>query len=106
MSDRQIHRVLSDGFDADSSELADRLLAEIAKLDDPHQDNVCFTVIKVLSLGAGEARQGTPKLNGKAGGQQRAKLAPVAEAQPSKSPSAGLFAFLRGLLSSSSGVLR
>ncbi len=47
LSNRQIRGVLSQNRRLDSSGIADRLLTELRELDDPEQDNVCFSVIKV-----------------------------------------------------------
>ncbi len=47
LSNRDIRRVLDETSNMDSTAIADRLLKELRELDDPEQDNVCFSVIKV-----------------------------------------------------------
>lgn len=46
LSDGHIRRVLVDNHGAPSSTIAEALIAEINRLDDPNQDNVCLTVLK------------------------------------------------------------
>ena len=43
----QIEKVLSRYRKARSTEIAERLLEELGRLNDPDQDNISFTVIKV-----------------------------------------------------------
>lgn len=57
LSNRDIRRVLAENADSDSTAIADRLLTELRELDDPEQDNVCFSVIKIAF--APEADAGT-----------------------------------------------
>lgn len=47
LSNAQITRILGKYRKARSTEIAERLLDEIDRLDDPDQDNISFTVIKV-----------------------------------------------------------
>ena len=47
LSDTDIQQVLIESPEASSSEIAELLLAGIAKLDDPYQDNVSFAVVRV-----------------------------------------------------------
>ncbi len=47
LTNTQIEKVLAKFRKTRSTEIAERLLAELAKLDDPDQDNISFTVIKV-----------------------------------------------------------
>ena len=49
LSERQIERVLRANVGATSSVIADLLKAEIEILDHPHQDNICYSIIKVGS---------------------------------------------------------
>jgi serine/threonine protein phosphatase PrpC len=47
LTNAQIERVLGRYRKARSTEIAERLLTEIHRLDDPDQDNISFTIIKV-----------------------------------------------------------
>jgi serine/threonine protein phosphatase PrpC len=47
LTNAQIEKVLSKYRKTRSTEIAERLLQELARLDDPDQDNISFTVIKV-----------------------------------------------------------
>jgi hypothetical protein len=47
LSNAQIEKVLAKYRKTRSTEIAERLLEELAKLGDPDQDNISFTVIKV-----------------------------------------------------------
>lgn len=47
LTNAQIEKVLSRHRKARSTEIAERLLEELMKLDDPDQDNISFTIIKV-----------------------------------------------------------
>jgi PPM family protein phosphatase len=47
LTNAQIERVLNKYRKTRSTEIAERLLDELVKLDDPDQDNISFTVIKV-----------------------------------------------------------
>jgi hypothetical protein len=47
LTNAQIERVVTKYRKARSTEIAERLLEELVKLDDPDQDNISFTVIKV-----------------------------------------------------------
>lgn len=106
LSDRQIQRILSEDGGADSSIIAERLLAGIATLDDPYQDNVCFTVIKVLDHVAEEARQTSAKANRQKDALECAMPASTVDAQPPKASGSGLFAFLSRMRFFNSGLLR
>ena len=47
LTNAQIEKVLARTRKSRSTEIAERLLEELARLDDPDQDNISFTVIKV-----------------------------------------------------------
>ncbi|MEM7668620.1 MAG: protein phosphatase 2C domain-containing protein [Pseudomonadota bacterium] len=47
LSNRQISQIVSENAELGSAEIAASLLEELRELDDPEQDNVCFSVIKV-----------------------------------------------------------
>ncbi|QMU58338.1 MAG: SpoIIE family protein phosphatase [Boseongicola sp.] len=49
LSNRHIRNVLRDNTKASSSQIAEVLLRELRTLDDPEQDNICFSVIKFRS---------------------------------------------------------
>ncbi|MCG6883158.1 MAG: protein phosphatase 2C domain-containing protein [Silicimonas sp.] len=48
LSNRQITQIVSENGDKPSADIAKLLLEELQVLDDPEQDNVCFSVIKVF----------------------------------------------------------
>jgi serine/threonine protein phosphatase PrpC len=48
LSDAEISDVLRDYQSAPSAAIADRLLERVETLDDPEQDNVSFSVVKIL----------------------------------------------------------
>lgn len=52
LTNAQIEKVLSRNRKARSTEIAERLLEELNKLDDPDQDNISFTIIKVNNASA------------------------------------------------------
>ena len=62
LTNAQIEKVLNKYRKARSTEIAERLLEELARLDDPDQDNISFTIIKVnnASVRAKEARPAGP----------------------------------------------
>lgn len=47
LSNAQITQIVNDHVDAGASDIAQKLLDELGELDDPEQDNVCFSVVKV-----------------------------------------------------------
>ncbi len=57
LTDVRIQEILAEFRDKDSSEIAERLISGIEGLHDPYQDNVCFTVIKVVDHAAAGVRQ-------------------------------------------------
>lgn len=62
LTNAQIEKVLNKYRKSRSTEIAERLLEELVKLDDPDQDNISFTVIKVndASVRLKEARPSGP----------------------------------------------
>ena len=55
LSNRDIRRIIAQNVELDSSAIANQLLTELRELDDPEQDNVCFSVIKIaFETGADE----------------------------------------------------
>lgn len=54
LTNSQIEKVLNKYRKTRSTEIAERLLEEITRLDDPDQDNISFTVIKVNDASARE----------------------------------------------------
>ncbi|MDD9921657.1 MAG: protein phosphatase 2C domain-containing protein [Boseongicola sp.] len=57
LSNRQIRKILRENRDQKSANIADLLLAELQSLNDPEQDNICFSVIKVELQADAEDRQ-------------------------------------------------
>ena len=47
LSNTQISDIVTENADANSAEIADLLLEQLSALEDPEQDNICFSVIKV-----------------------------------------------------------
>ena len=64
LTNAQIEKVLAKYRKTRSTEIAERLLGELLKLDDPDQDNISFTVIKVndASVRAKEERPRGPSM--------------------------------------------
>lgn len=60
LTNAQIEKVLNKARKTRSTEIAERLLEEITRLDDPDQDNISFTVIKVNDASV-RAPQDRPK---------------------------------------------
>ncbi|MDP3197512.1 protein phosphatase 2C domain-containing protein [Tabrizicola sp.] len=60
LTNAQIEKVLNKARKTRSTEIAERLLEEITRLDDPDQDNISFTVIKVNDASV-RATQDRPK---------------------------------------------
>ena len=58
LTNAQIEKVLNKYRKARSTEIAERLLDELEKLDDPDQDNISFTVIKVNDASVRAAEDG------------------------------------------------
>ena len=56
LSNRQIRATLTRHEEEDSASIADRLLRDLRELDDPEQDNVCFSVIKVAFQSGADER--------------------------------------------------
>jgi PPM family protein phosphatase len=61
MSNVQIERVLSKYAKKRSTEIAERLLEELQKLDDPDQDNISFCIIKVNDASTRPKEQKPPR---------------------------------------------
>ncbi|MBL9049214.1 MAG: protein phosphatase 2C family protein, partial [Tabrizicola sp.] len=59
LSNAQIEKVLSKYRKTRSTEIAERLLEELGRLDDPDQDNISFTIIKVNDASARQ-KEDTP----------------------------------------------
>lgn len=60
LTNSQITQVVADNSEESSAVIAKRLLEELTNLDDPEQDNVCFSVIKVSYDTAAGAAMFTP----------------------------------------------
>lgn len=61
LSNRQITETMNENADRGSAEIASALLEKLRDLDDPEQDNVCFSVIKVELADTGEAHETAPE---------------------------------------------
>jgi hypothetical protein len=61
LTNAQIEKVLARYRKARSTEIAERLLDELARLDDPDQDNISFTVIKVNDASVRPKRDRAPR---------------------------------------------
>jgi hypothetical protein len=64
LTNAQIERVVGKYSKKRSTEIAERLLEELVRLDDPDQDNISFTIIKVndASVRAKESRPNRPSM--------------------------------------------
>lgn len=60
LSNRQITQIVNAYADRGSAQIASALLEELRTLDDPEQDNVCFSVIKVEMAKTGDAHESAP----------------------------------------------
>lgn len=106
LSDAQITGILAKRTGVDSATIAERLLSEIAELDDPHQDNVCFTVIRVLDPKAQTAGRQKRRANGKRPRPESAGPAEPKTPKPERSPVAALSNVLGRLRFLYTGLLR
>jgi serine/threonine protein phosphatase PrpC len=61
LTDAQIERVVGKYAKKRSTEIAERLLEELQKLDDPDQDNISFTIIKVNDASARPKQDRPPR---------------------------------------------
>lgn len=77
LSNSQITRIVSEHDDRGSAEIASLLLEELRKLDDPEQDNVCFSVIKVELAAVGAAHDAAPGLERKMSRPPRVQTRPI-----------------------------
>jgi serine/threonine protein phosphatase PrpC len=59
LTNAQIEKVLGKYRKSRSTEIAERLLEELHRLDDPDQDNISFTIIKVNDASVREKAEGT-----------------------------------------------
>ncbi|MEM6387967.1 MAG: protein phosphatase 2C domain-containing protein [Pseudomonadota bacterium] len=61
LSNRQITKIMNDYSEQGAVEIATALLDELRELDDPEQDNVCFSVVKIELAATGEAHDSAPE---------------------------------------------
>ncbi|MCU0733129.1 MAG: SpoIIE family protein phosphatase [Hyphomonas sp.] len=61
LTNAQIEKVLTRSRKARSTEIAERLLEELGRLDDPDQDNISFTVIKINDASARPKSETPPR---------------------------------------------
>lgn len=106
LSDSRIQQVLSAKSKAGSSEIAELLVAEIEKLDDPHQDNVCFTVVKVNDLAVAQPCQSSATDQSVAAPQAAVPEAVAARTKPAPRAENGALAFFGRLRFLSSSLMR
>jgi len=92
LSNRRITEIVSENFRAGSAQIAERLLDELSDLDDPEQDNVCFSVIKVRFEGQGAEASNifTPEFDGRGGKPRQVTTRPIKPAvnEPEEIPAA------------------
>ena len=77
LSNRQITQIVSDNADKGSAEIASCLLEELRALDDPEQDNVCFSVIKVAMVGVEDANIFSPEFETPVSRPPRVQTRPI-----------------------------
>lgn len=77
LSNRQISQTVANNADRGSAEIASLLLDELRDLDDPEQDNVCFSVIKVEMLETGDENVYAPEVEQAAPRPPRVQTRPI-----------------------------
>jgi serine/threonine protein phosphatase PrpC len=89
LTNAQIEKVLNRYRKARSTEIAERLLEELVRLDDPDQDNISFTLIKVndASVRSGQDRARGPS-TAVARPRRLTTVAPDHITQPAQKPAA------------------
>ncbi|MEO1537300.1 MAG: protein phosphatase 2C domain-containing protein [Pseudomonadota bacterium] len=77
LSDRQITQIVTDNATHRSADIASALLEELRDLDDPEQDNVCFSVIKIEMADAAHARDVATEFDQVASRPPRVQTRPI-----------------------------
>lgn len=77
LTNSQITSIVKDNAEHGSAVIASRLLEELRMLDDPEQDNVCFSVIKVDFVKPKGANIFAPELEQTIARQPRARTRPI-----------------------------
>jgi protein phosphatase len=85
LSNAQISEVVTELADQSASVIAEKLLEELRALDDPEQDNVCFSVIKVGLPASNGANIFTTDFDRQISRPQRARTRPI-KAQDAEAP--------------------
>lgn len=83
LSNSQITKIVSENASLDSTTIAERLLDELRELDDPEQDNVCFSVVKVDFVKANGANIFSPEFENQKSRSPRAQTRPI---KPQEAP--------------------
>ena len=106
LSDSLIQQTLADEPEADSLQITRSLLGEITKLDDPHQDNVSFAVVKVIDQSVGQPiRKSANAVPGVVGGPERLSKCKVGHKSGPR-VAAGALSFFGRLRFLPSGLMR
>lgn len=82
LSNAEISQVVAENADEVASVIAEKLLEELSALDDPEQDNVCFSVIKVAIPNANGANIFAPEFDRQIARPQRARTRPIKPQDP------------------------
>lgn len=77
LQNAQINEIVARSANKDSAAIAEALLEELRELDDPEQDNVCFSVIKVAFQNAAGANIFSPEFEEQKARKQRAQTRPI-----------------------------
>ncbi len=88
LSNHQISDIVSENHEADSTTIADLLLDELGALEDPEQDNVCFSVIKVRFQPemADHANIFTPEFDSRKAKPRQVRTRPIKPRHPADQP--------------------
>ncbi|MGI9390991.1 MAG: PP2C family protein-serine/threonine phosphatase, partial [Boseongicola sp.] len=87
LSNRRIRKVLRDNNKATATKISETLLEELGALDDPEQDNICFSVIKVDFHGQHDENANifTPEFENRAAKPRQVRTRPI---KPHRAPEA------------------
>ena len=77
LSNSQITRIVSENASEGSATIAERLLEELSELDDPEQDNVCFSVVKVDFVNGSSANIFSPEFEQQKSRSPRIQTRPI-----------------------------
>lgn len=77
LSNAEISDIVTENMGESAATIAEMLLEELSDLDDPEQDNICFSVIKVDLREGDDANVFAPEFERQAARPQRARTRPI-----------------------------